>query len=401
MSFAKIYYIREEVESASGQSNLPFIMNKEKLKKTSLYTLHKGLGARFTPFAGFYMPVQYTSVIDEHLAVRKAAGIFDVSHMGEIELSSDVPEEVLKALQGLTTNDVSLLKDGQCQYTLLCNSEGGVIDDVVLYRFSSIGYMLCVNGSNTEKVLKWILERVSEFSDKVCVKDLSEEYAQIAIQGSLAEKILGSIVDVDLSSIRYYHFIKTDVLGIEAIISRTGYTGEDGFEIYLSPAKAGALWEAITEAGAPLGLLPAGLAARDTLRLEMGFPLYGNELSEAINPLSAGLGKFVCLSKDKGKGDFIGAKALRAIKEDGVKDRLVALEMIDTGIPRSGYDILDDDSVVGVVTSGSYSPSLKRAIAMGYVPASLLEVGRELFVSIRGVKKRAKVSKKPFYKRPS
>jgi len=345
------------------------------------------------PFAGWEMPVQYSGVIDEHKAVRSACGLFDVSHMGEIEISGD---SAIDFVQFIMTNDIERIADGQCQYTLLCREDGGVVDDTIVYKFNIDRYLFVVNASNKDKVFDWMqqVQAKEKFPD-VSIEDLSASYAQIAVQGPKAIDALRPLLDVDPADIRHFHFHLGLLAGeIEAIVSRTGYTGEDGFEIYLDPADAPALWKALTDSGMPHGIRPAGLGARDTLRLEMGYPLYGHELDEDTTPIEAGLGKFVSFDKE-----FIGKDVLARQVEKGVTRTLVGFEMEQDGIPRSDYRILKEGEAVGRVASGSFSPTLGRAIGMGYIEASLKNPGTTIEIDIRGKTKRARVAEMPFYRK--
>ena len=358
------------------------------LKKTPLNQIHKDLGARMVPFAGWEMPVQYTGVIDEHTTVRAKVGLFDVSHMGEIFIAG---QKALDAVQMLTTNDASKLTDGQVQYTLLCYHNGGIVDDVTLYRFNAQRFMLCVNASNTEKDFEWIKSNAGNIAK---VENLSEEFAQIATQGPLSANCLQDLCkDVDLSSIGYYHFKTGLIEGMDAVISRTGYTGEDGFEIYIPPEMALPVWNKILDLGKPYGIKPIGLGARDTLRLEMGYLLYGNELSKDTTPLEAGLERFIDLKKN----DFIGKKSLEYQIKTGIKKRLIGFEMIEHGIGRSNNRILAGDKCIGNVTSGTMSPSLGRPIGMGYVESDFSNAGREIGVEIRNRIVKGRIVKKRFY----
>ena len=365
------------------------IVANKKIKLTPLNQIHKDLNAKLISFAGWEMPVQYTGVIDEHLAVRKSAGLFDVSHMGEIEVSGP---KATDAVQDMTTNDASKLKDGHVQYTLLCYPDGGVVDDVLLYKFSNTKYMFCVNAANTEKDYIWIKEHVGH---NVAVRNLSDFFGQIAIQGPLSQPILQNACNLDLSLIRYYHFREGSVAGVNAIISRTGYTGEDGFEIYAPWDKTANIWHELMERGSKFGIKPVGLGARDTLRLEMGFPLYGNELNDATTPLEAGIDRFVKLNKRY----FIGIDALKKQAQMGINKRIVGFEMIGAGIPRSHYKIFDKARLVGEITSGTLSPSLGKAIGMGYVKTELSSVGTKLDIEIRKKNITARIVKVPFYTR--
>lgn len=362
-------------------------MENKNLKITPLNQIHKALNARMVPFAGWEMPVQYTGVIDEHLAVRKSCGLFDVSHMGEIEVSGP---KALDAVQKIATNDASKLKNGQVQYSLLCYPNGGVVDDVTLYKFSDTRYMFCVNASNAEKDFQWMQENIGRIAD---VKNISDDFGQLAIQGPLSQEILQNTCNLDLSLIRYYRFQEGIVAGVNAIVSRTGYTGEHGFEIYIKGNDTVKIWQALMEAGKNFGIKPIGLGARDTLRLEMGFPLYGNELNENTTPLEAGLNKFVKLDKP----DFIGKDVLEKQARQGVQKKLVGLEMIEPGIPRSHYKIFAQEKAIGEITSGTMSPSLGKAIGMGYVAPEFSSIGTELKIEIRNKTVAARVVKTPFY----
>ena len=357
------------------------------LKRTPLYMAHLGLGARFVGFAGWQMPVQYSSLLEEHRRVRSSCGLFDVSHMGEIEVRGG---GALAAVEIVSTNRASSLGQGQCQYTFICNEKGGVKDDALLYRLPEDRFLFCVNAGNTEKVYNWIKENTSAAE----VLDVSEKYAQIALQGPLSEKVLKPLCSAELSSLRYYHFVNAGVCGRPAIVSRTGYTGEDGFEIYISPDEAEFIWDAVMDAGKDAGILPCGLGARDTLRLEMGYPLYGHELDEDTTPIEAGLGKFVSFDKE-----FIGKDVLARQVEKGVTRTLVGFEMEQDGIPRSDYRILKEGEAVGRVASGSFSPTLGRAIGMGYIKASLKNPGTTIEIDIRVKTKRARVAETPFYRK--
>lgn len=362
------------------------------MKKTPLNQIHRELGARMVDFGGWDMPVQYSGVIDEHQAVREAAGLFDVSHMGEVEVSG---ANALAFIQHLTINDAAKLVDGQVQYSAMCYAEGGIVDDVTLYRFNDSRYLFCVNASNTDKDFAWMQQVLAESAmTEVTLTNRSEEFAQIALQGPKAEAILSSLTDVVLADLVYYHFCEGSVAGVEMIISRTGYTGEDGFELYLPAFSAVEIWQALMDAGSPHGLLPVGLGARDTLRLEKGYALYGHELSSEITPLEAGLSWITKLDKD----DFVGKSALVAQKADGLPRRRVGLVMQERGIPREGYPVFAGDREVGVVTSGTLSPSLKIGVALALVDAEAAREETELAVAIRNRRMLAKVTRPPFVK---
>jgi aminomethyltransferase len=341
-------------------------------------------------FGGWDMPVQYSGVIEEHLAVRQAAGLFDVSHMGEVEVSG---ANALAFIQYLTINDAAKLVDGQVQYSAICYPEGGVVDDVTLYRFNASRFLFCVNASNIEKDFAWMQQvlRESALAD-VTLTNRSAEFAQIALQGPKSVAILSELTNVRLGELTYYHFCEGTVAGGQMIISRTGYTGEDGFELYLPASAAVAVWQKLMAAGAPHGLLPIGLGARDTLRLEKGYALYGHELSRDISPLEAGLAWITKLDK----ADFIGKAALVAQKAAGVPRRRVGLIMEERGIPREGYPLFAGDREVGVVTSGTMSPKLKLGIALALVEPGAAGLDSELKVAVRNRRMRARVVRPPF-----
>jgi aminomethyltransferase len=359
------------------------------LKRTPLYEIHISLGARMTTFAGWEMPLEYSGIIDEHLAVRSAVGIFDISHLGQIELSGP---KAMDAIQIMTTNDASRLTDGQVQYNLICNPSGGTLDDVTLYRFNENRFMFCINAVNKDKVYNWLREHTGNTAE---VRDRSSEYATFALQGPFSEKALQRICDTDLSRIKYYRFAVCSITGVEAIVSRTGYTGEDGFEIYIPASAAKDVWQGIVEAGDDNGIKPAGLGARDSLRLEMGYPLYGNDISEDTTPLEAGLERFVKFLKPS----FIGKDALLKQAREEIKKKLTGFEMVGRGIPRSHYPIHAEGRRVGDVTSGGHSPSLNKFIGMGYVDTAFASVGQRIEIEIRGKMLEAEVVPRPFYKR--
>jgi aminomethyltransferase len=335
------------------------------------------------------MPVQYTpGILEEHRAVRTRAGLFDVSHMGELEVRGN---EALALAQYAMTNDVSKLDVGQAQYSMFCREDGGAIDDCVVYRFDD-HYMIVVNASNREKDRDWLEDLAGRFD--VDVIDRSDEIGLLAIQGPLAQSIVLRLTDADLESIEYYHYREGDVAGIPTIISRTGYTGEDGFELYVPAGDAAALWRALIDAGKSDGLIPAGLGARDSLRLEMGYALYGNDLDENHSPLEAGLGWIVKLDK----GDFVGRDALAQLKQKGVREKLVGFMLKERGFPRHGYAVLLDGEPAGEVTSGIHSPSLQQGIGMAYVPVEGSWPGTPLQIVIRDRAHQAEVVRTPFYK---
>jgi aminomethyltransferase len=362
------------------------------VKKTPLNQVHRELGARMVDFGGWDMPVQYSGVIEEHLTVRQAAGLFDVSHMGEIEVRGT---NAMDFIQHLTINDAAKLVDGQVQYSAMCYPEGGVVDDVTLYRFSATHFLFCVNASNTDKDFAWMRQVLADASmTDVTLKNRSSEFAQIALQGPKAEEILAQLTDVSLADIAYYHFREGAVAGVPMIISRTGYTGEDGFELYLPSTAAVDVWQRLMTTGAAHGLMPIGLGARDTLRLEKGYALYGHELSREISPLEAGLAWITKLDK----AGFVGKAALVAQKADGVPRRRIGLIMQERGIPREGYPVLAGGREVGIVTSGTMSPSLKVGVALALVEPAAVGIDGELEVAVRSRRMRAKVVRPPFVK---
>jgi aminomethyltransferase len=364
----------------------------EALKRTPLYDEHVAAGGKMVPFAGFEMPVQYPSGITaEHKAVREAVGLFDVSHMGEFVLSGP---QALDLIQKISINDASKIEVGQAQYSAMCYESGGVVDDLLVYRFPE-EYMLVVNASNLDKDLAWVRRHAGGLD--VDVEDASDRTALLAVQGPRAREALAPLAGIDLDTVRYYRFVEGDVAGVPAVISGTGYTGEDGFELYVDAADAVAVWKAVMDAGEGVGLVPAGLGARDSLRLEMGYALYGNELDDAHTPLEAGLGWVTKLAK----GDFVGRDALVAQKEAGLTRKLVALVATERGFPRSGYDILSRGEVVGNVTSGTMSPSVGCGIALGYVPSELAAKDTELQIDARGRPVAAVVTSTPFYTKGS
>ena len=362
------------------------------MKATPLNPIHRQLGARMVDFGGWDMPVQYAGVIAEHLTVRSAAGIFDVSHMGEIEVSGP---QALDFLQYAMTNDVSMLVDGQVQYTAMCYETGGVVDDLTLYRLAADNYLLCVNASNSDKDFAWLqdLQKSTNYDD-VNLINRSDDYAQLALQGPVAAEILSKLTSADLAGIKFYHFVEGDVAGIETIISRTGYTGEDGFELYCLAKDGAKLWHELMIAGQPFGLEPIGLGARDTLRLEKGYALYGHEITAEIMPLEARLAWITKLKK----GNFVGRDAMLKAKEAGLLRKQVALTLTDSGVPREGYPIFCDDKEVGYVTSGTMSPSLKKGIALALVEIAAADSSQPLLVGIRKRKVSTERTALPFVK---
>ena len=357
------------------------------MKKTALNSIHKELRAKMVEFAGWEMPVQYEGLRKEHLAVRNSAGLFDVSHMGEIEVRG---KDAIAFTQWVTTNDVSKVSDFQAQYTLLCNNEGGVVDDIIIYKFSDEHFMYCVNASNSDKDFEWIKKEEGKFD--VEVTDKSSEYSQIAIQGPDSKVILASAIDTNLDDIKRFRFEIVSWNEIDLIIARTGYTGEEGFEIFLPWNGAPSLWNEIMDAGSEYNIKPCGLGARDTLRIEMGYSLYGHEIDEDINPLEAGLGRYIKMDND----DFLGKKALLESLESGLTSELVGFEMIDRGIPRQGYGIFKNGSFLGNVTSGTLSPSLEKSIGLGYLN-NRVESDDKIQIQIRDTLREAEIVSIPFY----
>ena len=359
------------------------------MKNTALTQTHIALGAKMVPFAGYNMPVQYAGINVEHETVRKAVGVFDVSHMGEFILKG---EGALDLIQKVTSNDASKLYDGKIQYSCLPNEQGGIVDDLLVYRIDEKTYMLVVNASNIQKDWDWISKYNSYGVD---MKDISDRTSLLAVQGPKAAQALQSLTEVDLSAMEYYTFQKGKFAGVDnVLISATGYTGAGGFEIYFDNEHADVIWKAIFEAGAPFGIQPIGLGARDTLRLEMGFCLYGNDIDDTTSPLEAGLGWITKFTKD-----FVNSANLSAQKQDGVKRKLVGFEMLERGIPRHDYEICDPTgNTIGKVTSGTQSPSLQKAIGLGYVATDFAKEDSEIFIKIREQLVKAQVVKFPFYK---
>ncbi|MGY6212250.1 glycine cleavage system aminomethyltransferase GcvT [Cytobacillus firmus] len=361
------------------------------LKRTPLFEVYKDYGAKTIDFGGWDLPVQFSSIKEEHEAVRTKAGLFDVSHMGEIEVKGT---DSLKYLQKMMTNDISKLKNSGAQYTAMCYENGGTVDDLLVYKIEDDHYLLVVNASNIEKDFNWLQDHAE---GNVELKNLSEDMAQLAIQGPLAEKVLQKLAGTNLSDIGFFKFQQdVDLKGKKALVSRTGYTGEDGFEVYCDAKDAAALWNEILEAGKEEGVLPCGLGARDTLRFEANLALYGQELSPDITPLEAGIGFAVKVNKE---ADFIGKEVLKYQKENGVPRKLAGIEMIDRGIPRHGYPVYKGEELIGEVTTGTQSPTLKKNIGLVLIKKEHAELGTELEVEIRGKRLKAKIEATPFYKR--
>ncbi|PLS01739.1 glycine cleavage system aminomethyltransferase GcvT [Neobacillus cucumis] len=362
------------------------------LKRTPIFTVYKEHGGKTIDFGGWELPVQFSSIKEEHEAVRTKAGLFDVSHMGEVEVKG---KDSLKFLQKMMTNDISKINNGGAQYTAMCYENGGTVDDLLVYKIEDHHYLLVVNASNIEKDYNWLNEHVE---GDVILDNLSEKTAQLALQGPLAEKVLQRLaVETNLSHIGFFKFQQEVKLnGIKALVSRTGYTGEDGFEIYCEAGDAIDLWEAILDAGKEDGVIPCGLGARDTLRFESVLALYGQELSPEITPFEAGIAFAVKLNKE---ADFIGKDALRKQKENGLTRKLVGIEMIDRGIPRHGYPVFKGEELIGEVTTGTQSPTLKRNIGLALIKTEYAGLESEVEVEIRGKRLKAAVVPTPFYKR--
>lgn len=361
----------------------------DNLRRTPLYEEHVAAGGKMVPFAGWEMPVQYpTGILEEHRAVRTKAGLFDVSHMGEVDVRGP---DALALVQHITTNDASKLEVGQAQYTVMCREDGGVIDDCIVYRFAD-RYMIVVNAANRTKDVDWIMKHAADRD--VMVTDISDEIGLLALQGPAAQGMLEELTSVDLSGIRYYHFAEGMVDDGPAIISRTGYTGEDGFELYVAAGAAAHLWRRLLEVGGADGLVPVGLGARDSLRLEMGYALYGNDLDEEHTPLEAGLGWVTKLDK----GEFVGRDALVRQKQAGIERKLVGFLLKERGFPRHGYGVHWQGDKVGEVTSGAHAPSLNVGVGMAWVPAEAGKAGTELDIMVRDRAVPAEVTRPPFYK---
>ncbi|CAM3804685.1 glycine cleavage system aminomethyltransferase GcvT [Mesobacillus zeae] len=362
------------------------------LKRTPLFEIYSEYGGKTIDFGGWELPVQFSGIKEEHGAVRTKAGLFDVSHMGEFEVTGT---GALDYLQKMMTNDVSRLKEGGAQYTAMCYENGGTVDDLLIYKLRENHYLLVVNASNIEKDFEWMNSRLTE---NVELKNLSGDMAQLALQGPASEKVLQKLArDTDISTIGFFKFIDgLDLNGKKALVSRTGYTGEDGFEIYCRPQDAESLWKEILEAGSEEGVIPCGLGARDTLRFEANLALYGQELSADISPLEAGIGFAVKLAKED---DFIGKQALSQQKENGVPRKLTGIEMIDRGIPRHGYPVYKEGKQIGKVTTGTQSPTLKKNIGLVLLQSEFASQGTEVEVEIRGKRLKAVTVPTPFYKR--
>lgn len=358
-------------------------------KRTSLYNAHQRCGGKVIDFAGWALPVQYQGLTAEHEAVRTNAGIFDVSHMGEVEVKG---AQATAFVQNLVTNDVAAMNENQVIYGMMCYPNGGIVDDLLVYKHTNDFYLLVINASNVEKDFQWMKDNVGNYD--VELKNISEDVSEIAFQGPKAEEVLQELTDTKLSEIAFFYF-KTDVkiAGRSCLVSRTGYTGEDGFEIYMPHQDAEHVWDKILEAGKDKGVMPTGLGCRDTLRFEANLPLYGNELSPEITPLEAGFGMFVKL----GKPNFIGKEALEKQKAEGLKRKIVGFEMEGPGIPRHGYEVLSEGKIIGFVTTGYYSPTLKKNIGLAMVDIAHSELGSSIDIQIRKNTSKAKVVSRKFY----
>jgi aminomethyltransferase len=363
------------------------------LRKSPLDSVHRSLGARMVPFAGWEMPLEYSGITSEHLAVRSKAGLFDASHMGQLEVAG---RNALTLLQTISCNDASRLATGQAQYSGLLTPEGTFIDDVLVYRMGPTHFLLVVNAANTAQDYTWIADQAGRLED-VAVVDASSRYALIALQGPASAGVLRELTAAPVEELGYYRFTYGEVANARALISRTGYTGEDGFEVYVPPAMAARVWQALLDTGRSAGVVPCGLGARDTLRLEAGMRLYGNDIDETTTPLEAGLGWIIGWDKPA----FNGRARLLEQKEHGVERQLVGFELLDAGVARNGHPIIvDEGRQVGVVTSGTRTPSLRKSIGLAYVPRELASPGSELHIDIRGRQARAVVCALPFYRRP-
>jgi aminomethyltransferase len=365
----------------------------DELRHTPLHDLHVELGARMVPFAGYEMPVQYESIIEEHRTVRGAVGLFDLSHMGELEVRGD---EAVAFLRYAVVSDPGAIEIGQAQYSMLCDDDGGIIDDLIIYRLDEQRFMVVCNASNRFAVIEQLMTLLEDGDLAAEVEDRSDATGLVAPQGPLAATVLARLTDLELDQVANYHFARGKVAGIECIVARTGYTGEDGFELFCDASRTRELWEAVATAGAGDGIRPCGLGARDTLRLEAGMPLYGNELSRDTNPFEVNLGRVVKLEK----GEFVGRPALQAVADAGPRRKLIGLQMVDNAIPRTGYEVRADGDAVGRVTSGTLSPTLGTKIAMALVPTAHAGIGNEFEVMVRERPQRAEQVKLPFYRRP-
>jgi aminomethyltransferase len=361
------------------------------LRRTALYEMHKKANGQIVDFSGWELPIQYSSIKEEHYAVRNKAGLFDVSHMGEVTVKG---KGAFDFVQNLVTNDVSKLENNQILYAMMCYETGGIVDDLLVYKYTNDNFYLVINASNVEKDFDWMVKNSEKYDIELV--NISKEISEIAIQGPNAQKILQKIINIDLDEIKFFYF-KDEVLvnGKNALVSRTGYTGEDGFEIYVSNGDVSAIWEKLFEVGEADGLVPTGLGARDTLRFEASLPLYGNELSKDITPLEASLGFFVKLEGD----DFIGKSILVKQKEEGLTRKTIGFELLDNGIPRHGYDVYADDKKIGSVSTGYKSPTLKKSIGLALIDIEYTKLDTEIYIEVRNKMKKAKVVSRRFYKK--
>lgn len=363
----------------------------ENVKKTKLLNTHEKYGGKIIDFAGWALPVQYEGLIPEHEAVRNAAGLFDVSHMGEVEVKGP---EAFNFVQNLVTNDISILEDNQVLYCMMCYPDGGIVDDLLVYKFAKDYFYLVINASNTDKDYKWMLDNRGNYDIEII--NISDSVSEVALQGPRAQEIIQRLANKDLSEIKFFYCDRdVEIAGIKCLVSRTGYTGEDGFEIYTANENIEGVWEKLMEAGKDLGLKPAGLGCRDTLRFEANLPLYGNELSPEITPLEAGLGFFVKLNKE----NFIGRDTLIKQKEEGLKRKIVGFEMKDKGIPRHGYEVAANGEKIGFVTTGYFSPTLKKNIGLALIDIKYTELGTQVEIVIRNKPAVAEVTSRSFYKK--
>ena len=362
------------------------------MKKTALYGCHIALGAKIVDFGGWEMPLQYTGIIEEHTATREAAGLFDVSHMGEIRFRG---KDAKVALNQIITNDISLMQPKKIIYTLIPNERGGVVDDMLVYVLGEEDFLLVVNAGNTDKDFAWIKAKAAEISKGIGVENVSDVYSQIAIQGPVAEVVLQKLTDFNLAQIQFFCFENIELMGKKVLVSRTGYTGEDGFEIYCTNDNAAELWNQLLLAGKPEGLVPVGLGARDTLRLEAALPLYGHELGDDITPVESALKFFVKLDK----GDFIGRDMIEKQYAEGSKTRLCGIEIVERGIPRGGHRVEKDGIDIGYITSGTHSPTFKKGLGMAFLKTEAITIEEEVDIVIRDKRVKAKIVKLPFYRK--
>lgn len=361
------------------------------MNRTPLYEEHKKLGAKIVPFAGWEMPLSYSGVLEEHRATRSAVGLFDVSHMGRIDLTGPAAVELLDRV---ATSPVKKLSVGGMQYALACNEQGGILDDIMIYRFGEERYFVCANASNAEKIFQWLTKKAAGLSG-VAVTDRSADLAQVAVQGPRSRELMKPITAADLDRLKLRHCIETKLAGVPMLMSRSGYTGELGYELYLPADRAREVWETLVHKGSTYGLKPCGLGCRDTLRLEMGYPLYGNDMDETTTPIEASLDFAVDLEKT----DFIGREVMARQRETGISRKLIGFELVQRGVPRHGHRILSDGKEIGIVTSGNHSPSLNKGIGMGYVQTTFAEPGGKIQIDIRGNAVPAIIVERPFYRK--